>query len=211
MTDQFLRRDLLPALVGLPGLAALYTARGSAEAGDERIVVSVWSRVPDDGGDLGEALDFELGDVVSEPVVVLLEPAFALEFDRPEPVQILRVFRGTVVPGRLDDYVEEAHSGVLADVAAEHGPHAIYLCRQPPESFVTVSVWSGWDRIQLATGGNLRQPISTQHSHLLASGTADHYEIVPNTIAGRPGEPVAADGADDDRPQLAGLAASEQP
>jgi len=215
VTDQFLRRQLMPALVELPGLLALYAARGSAETGDERVLVSIWSIDP--GAEvavaLGSVLDAERDDVVSEPVVELLSPRVTFDLDRREPAQILRVFRGNVVAGRLAEYINEAQAGTLADIAAEHGPHALYLCPEPPDSFVTVSIWAAWERIQAATGGNIRQPLGTRHAHLLESGTATHYEIVPDTIAGRPGivdvEPHPAEGAPPTR--LAELAAAEQP
>jgi len=216
VTDQFLRRQLMPALSELPGVLALYAARGSAETGDERIVVSSWSI---DAGsaaavELGSLLDAEHDEVISEPTVELLSPLIAFDLDRPEPAQILRVFRGTVLAGRLADYIDEAQAATLADVAAEHAPHALYLCPEPPNSFITVSIWAAWERLQAATGGNIRQPLGTRHAQLLASGSVTHYEIVPDTIAGRPGTPAdephpAEGGASPTR--LAELAVAEQP
>jgi hypothetical protein len=99
--------------------------------------------------------------------------------------QILRIFRGRTIPGELDTYVEHARQGTMADALADHGPEALFLARVPPDQFVTVSAWSTWEDIAASTGGNLRQPIGTRYSELLAGGAAAFFEIVPNTPSGR--------------------------
>jgi hypothetical protein len=105
--------------------------------------------------------------------------AVDLPFERADPAQVLRVFRGQVRDGELDLYVEEARNGTLADAAGPHGPLGLYLGPQPPDRFVTMSVWTGWESIEAATHGNIRRPIATSNVARLAGGTATHYEVVP--------------------------------
>jgi hypothetical protein len=192
--DELLRRQMLPAMESVPGLRYLYAARASAAEGDRRVIASVW----DDAAispdlDLPQPFDFEVSahavDVEIEVHVLDIELAFR---DAGTP-QILRIFRGRTVPGELDNYVDHARHGTMADALADHGPEALFLARIPPDQFVTVSAWSAWDRIAASTGGNLRQPINTRHLELLEGGTATFYEIVPNTPYGRLDGAAASD------------------
>jgi hypothetical protein len=186
--DDLLRRQIVPAMMAMPGLRFLYAARASAAEMDQRVVVSVWDDAATaDGLDLREALDFESSSHAADVQVETHDLDLDLAFADAEAAQILRVFRGKAVPGELDNYVEHARQGTLADALADHGPEALFLARVPPDQFVTVSAWSAWDRIATSTGGNLRQPITTRHLELLESGTASFYEIVPNTPHGRAG------------------------
>jgi hypothetical protein len=43
---------------------------------------------------------------------------------------------------------------------------------------VAVSVWSGWPAIELATGGDVRQPMATRRPELIESFDATHYEAI---------------------------------
>jgi hypothetical protein len=126
----------------------------------------------------GDVAAMEQRPEVADPAVDVLPVAFSVIPGDREPATVLRVFRGELLPGELDAYVDDARAGTLADVAAEHGPQALFLGVDPPARFITVSVWGRWDRIEAATGGNPRQPIATRHERRLASWTARHYEIL---------------------------------
>jgi hypothetical protein len=184
--DELLRRQILPAMQAVPGLRYVYAARASAAEADRRVVASVW----DDAGaarnlDLKQPFDFETADHAVDVDIEAHPLDIELAFQDAGAPQILRIFRGRTVPGELDNYVEHARHGTMADALADHGPEALFLARIPPDQFVTVSAWSAWDRIAASTGGNLRQPINTRHLELLEGGTATFYEIVPNTPYGR--------------------------
>jgi hypothetical protein len=43
---------------------------------------------------------------------------------------------------------------------------------------VAVSVWSGWRAIELATGGDVRQPMATRRPELIESFDATHFEAI---------------------------------
>ena len=51
----------------------------------------------------------------------------ALRFAPPAAATVLRLFRGTVRPGELEPYIDEAQAGTLADTEAGAGPTALYL------------------------------------------------------------------------------------
>ena len=179
-----------------------YAARADVEEQEQRIVVSVW----DDAADLPTplpALDmlfpFESSEHVLAPAIELHDLEVKLSFAPSGPPQILRVFRGRAKLGELETYIEHVRDGTLADAVAENGPEALFLARVSAHEFVTISAWSGWDRIAAATGGNIRQPIGTRHAHLLEGGTASFYEIVPNTSSGRFQGAAAEDGIVTDR------------
>lgn len=194
--DEQLRQSILPELLQMPGLLYVYAARASATEGDTRVVATVW------GGDVTAAsegldrpFDFESSDHALDVDVESHNLDIELAFEGVDTPQILRIFRGRTVPGELDNYVEHARQGTLADALADHGPEALFLARVPPDQFVTVSAWAAWDDIAASTGGNLRQPIGTRYSELLAGGTAAFFEIVPNTPHGRVDAVAPADGS----------------
>lgn len=181
--DARLRRDLLPALIELPGLREAYVGRRGPDDSGERLIVSIWesgeamaaARVA--GGE--DHLEIERADEVGPCRLEIVTLAVDLPFERADVAQVLRVFRGKVREGELDLYVEEARNGTLADAAGPHGPLGLYLGAQPPDGFVTVSLWTGWESIEAATHGNIRQPIATSNVARLVGGTATHYEVVP--------------------------------
>jgi hypothetical protein len=186
VTDQFVRQTLLPELVGRPGLRHAYVGRAGGDPG-RRVVLSVWAG--HDRGDLGEQQPWETGAVIGEARVELYPASVALNFATPDGAQIMRVFRGQSKEGRSAEYLDAVRDGTLADVAAGRGPVALFLGMIDDHRFVTASIWPDWERIQAATGGNIRQPIATRHRDLLIEGDAEHYEIVPNTMV----LPAAAD------------------
>jgi hypothetical protein len=170
------------------GLLALHAGRRGADAGSERIIVSLWTdRAALVGSlgaaDLSEPAPIETSDDAQDVAVRSLPLEVHLRFERPEPPRILRVFRGEVRPGQLEAYVEAARAGTYADASAEHGPHALYLGIDRPSHFLTVSLWSDWSRIEAATGGDIRRPIATRHAERLAGGSASHFELLPDQAA----------------------------
>jgi hypothetical protein len=185
MTDRGIRESIEAGLIGL-GALRVYSGRGTDARGELRRVVSVWP----DGVDaavqqaLADVMSFEMAVEASERSVSLLPVSLALTFDDTEPAAILRVFHGRTRADDLDRYIAEAQAGTLVDVEAGHGPLALFLAVDPPDSFVTVSAWADWDRVSQATGGNLRAPIATQHTEQLVEWSASHYEVIPHSKAG---------------------------
>lgn len=181
--DARLRRTLLPALLELPGLREAYVGRRGPDDSGERMIVSIWqsadAMAAAQGAGDGDLLEIETAEEVGPCRLEYVTLAVDLPFDRADRAQVLRIFRGQVREGELDLYVEEARNGTLADAAGPHGPVGLYLGPQPPDRFVTVSVWTGWESIEAATHGNIRQPIATSNAARLVGGTATHYELVP--------------------------------
>lgn len=181
--DAHLRRSLLPALLALPGLREGYVGRRGPDDSGERMIVSIWrsadamsaAQSPGDEG----LLEIETAEEVGPCHLEIVTLAVDLPFGEADRAQVLRIFRGQVREGELDLYVEEARNGTLADAAGPHGPVGLYLGPQSPDRFVTVSLWTGWDSIEAATHGNIRQPIATSNAARLLGGTAAHYEVVP--------------------------------
>lgn len=194
--DALLRRTLLPAFLELPGLRDAYVGRRGPDESGERMIVSIWqsgeamSAAQGAGG--GDLLEIETAEEVGPCRLESVTLAVDLPFERADPARILRVFRGQVREGELELYVEEARNGTLADAAGPHGPLGLYLGPQPPDRFVTVSVWTGWESIEAATHGNIRQPIATSNAARLVGGTASHYEVVPGAAHRKDGVGPAA-------------------
>ena len=186
--DQLLRDAIMPDLLDRAEVRHAYAARSGSDDQGPRLAASIWeldAPAEQPPAVLVDLLDGERA-AGAESTLEVLPLAVALPFVQPEEPRILRLFRGQTLPGDLDSYVEAARDGTYEDVMAEHGPAALFLAIRRPDEFVTLSVWTAWDNIAAATGGNLRQPIATRHAHRLARGTAEHYEIVPNSIAPRP-------------------------
>jgi len=175
---------MLPALIARPGLLHAFAARGGPD-GSARVVVSVWS--DDDPTPLAGLFEPERDAAVADPAVELVAASVALAFAPPDGALIMRIFRGRAQQSRSAEYLEAVREGTLEDVAAGRGPIALFLGMIDDERFVTVSAWPDWQRIEAATGGNVRQPIATRHVDLLVEGSAEHLEIVPGTAV----EPAA--------------------
>ena len=184
--DELLRTEMIPDLRRLPGLVDVHVGRRGDEQGGDRVVASIWTdrdaMVAAVGATLGASTFHpdRLGDTTDRTLEVF-DLDVALTFDPPEPPTLLRVFRGVVRRGELDAYVAEARAGTEADAAAGRGPCSLYLAVDPPDRFVTVSLWPSWRAIELATGGDIRQPMATKDSSRLESMDIDHYEVVTNT------------------------------
>jgi hypothetical protein len=191
--DARIRDELGPAAASTPGLLAFYSGRRSPESAGARVLASIWeseaamAAAATDGGLSALAAALVPG---AEEVLPL---AFA-EMRADEPADapaILRVFRGVVRDGHLETYVEAAQRGTREDLAAGTGPLALFLAIAGPHRFVTVSAWSNWNTLALATGGNVQQPVSTRNLDHLLSGAVTHYEILPGSTTGTSRVPTA--------------------
>ena len=183
--DQQLRDIVLPGLHAQPGMRYAYAGRTGASNLGPRLVASVWEF--DGGGEqppghLIGLLPFEGVAVMSDVTLELVPLVVNLPFESAEEPRILRVFRGQTRPGGLETYIEAARDGTYDDVLAQHGPAAMFVGVQQPDRFLSVSVWTAWENIEAATGGNLREPIGTRHSQHLSAGNVEHYEIVPDSM-----------------------------
>jgi hypothetical protein len=193
--DARLRDSVMPDFVGRAGLLASYVGRRGSDQSDRRVIASVWESAralaaaisaSGPGSVSDERFPFESdGEEIADARIEVLPLEVALAFDPQVPVQILRIFRGEVKPGEAAEYLEDVRRGTLADVAAGHGPQALFLGMPTGSTFITLSAWANWSLIEAATGGNVRQPIATRNAARLLSGTAAHYEIIPE-LAGRP-------------------------
>ena len=187
--DSVLRDEMLPEIRARRGLNHVQVGRRLGQGGvEEHIVASVWESLVTLDAAFPAAPAFKglrrvAGNVESETLP--LEIAF--DFNRDAPVQILRVFRGTVRDGELDLYIEDARRGATADAESNHGPAAFYLGALRPASFVSVSLWETWSAIEASTGGNIRNPIATHNADRIVAGNAAHYEVLPETGPARAG------------------------
>jgi hypothetical protein len=187
--DAALRDQVVPDLRQAPGITDVYVARGATEGAGERVIASIWESRDAMTAELGEASVIgrfqpeRVEDLMSSRLDVL-PLAIGMTYERANPPTILRVYRGRVLPGELDNYIEEARGGARADAEANQGLVALYMGTGRPTRFITVSAWTGWEAIEQATGGDIRTPVRTRNSARIEVGTAAHYEILPPT--GRP-------------------------
>jgi heme-degrading monooxygenase HmoA len=188
--DVALRTEVLPDILAIDGIVDAYVARSGDGANGERILATIWESRAAMTAEIGEESVIgrfhpERLEELSSSRLDILPVEVAVTFDRAEQPSILRVFRGEVQPGRLDEYAEEARTGTIADGETNEGLVALYLAAERPSRFLTVSAWTTWSAIETATGGNVRSPIATRNARLIATGAPTHYEIVPATS--RPG------------------------
>jgi hypothetical protein len=169
----------------MPGIADAYAGR-LGEDDTDRVVASVWIgpalTLPDSRLEARLLVDvLPAGDGRADDISTESLPLdVAARFDRHDPAGILRIFRGVVKGDDLDAYIAEAQGGMLQDAEVNAGLIAFYLGRTGTDSFLTVSAWTGWDAIERATGGNVREPFATRNSSRLASFTIRHFEILPD-------------------------------
>jgi hypothetical protein len=179
--DAVLREAIVPRLLDCDEVIDAWIGRHSSQSDRTRVLASTWTAEPGPAmADLDILRDAGLAD--GPPIVDQVDHvalAVHARFDRLEPARILRVFRGTARPGELDDYVVEARNGMSADSEVNDGLIAFALGTDPPDSFITVSVWTGWSAIEAATGGNTRRPFSTRNADRLVEFRIAHYEILP--------------------------------
>ena len=189
--DAALRDRLAPAIGQAPGLHAVIGGRMGPGQDGPRLVATVWtSREAMEaamaaGSTIADADPDLLPGSASGPAEVL---PIALQLDAAVDarIAIIRVVRGVTRPGQLDGYLDDARAGVLADRSTGGGPLAFYLATDPPDRFVTLSLWGGWSHVEAATGADHEHVERTRHADRLASWTAEHFEVVPGLAVVRP-------------------------
>jgi hypothetical protein len=174
-----LRTRGIPAFLAQPGLVDAWFGRRGPEFEDEHVIAAVW------GSAAAERAAVRLRDVLAGPDVavddggsIALPVVLDLRFPRPGPVAILRLYDGRTHPGQLDAYVREAAQGAQQDGQSPAGPAAVCMSVDPPDHFVTVSLWTGWSSIEACTGGDVRRPLATRNRDRLAAGGPTHYEVI---------------------------------
>lgn len=183
--DNVIRDWIVPTICDRRGVVDAYAGRHGPDELGPRLIVSVWEtqaamesafRDPDRPG----GMQPETLDGITEASVEILVPEIAHHIDEAaEPARIIRILRGCTWPGQRATYIEETRAGVIADVAAGHGPIAFYLAGDATaEGFVAVSVWSGWTSIERATGGDVRRPMATRRPERIESFDATHFEAI---------------------------------
>ena len=180
--DAALRDEIIPELSRLSDISHCFAARRGLGGDELRVIATVWQA----GRPVPESPEVLQVGAASRDVRPLLERAqvdvlpieVQARFKRPEEARILRVFRGHVTPQDMDAYLVEARTGMLADASINAGLTALYLATRRPDAFVTVSAWTSWSAIELATGGDVRRPFVTRNSARLAGHDVAHFEIV---------------------------------
>ena len=185
--DATLREDVLPRLMDMPGIVDAFVGRHGPGSDDERVIASIWEsrRAMTAGLGASSIMAPYQPDQAAEVVASRLDilgVRVAVRHERADPPVILRVFRGEAKQGQLEGYIQEADMGAKADAESNAGLAALYLGSQPPTRFITVSAWTSWSSIEVATGGDVRRPVATRHSERLVGADVDHYEMLPNAI-----------------------------
>jgi hypothetical protein len=197
--DAVLRDELIPDLVAFPDLVDVYVGRQGPDEMGDRLVASVWASRAAMSSAVGDGFapatfHPEHLDETTERILESHDLDVVLRFDptdvvaSPPAAGILRLVRGQVRPGELTTYRDQARLGTIADSEGGHGPLALYLALEEPDRFVTLSVWSSWSALEVATGGDVGRPIATRHEERLLAWEAAHYEILPNM--GHPRSPA---------------------
>ena len=182
-------RDLVPtALAVQPGLIEAWAGRSGPDTGDERVVVSVWASASAQQQaptltTLFDRMTSTAGAIVGERTDVLTI-AIEARFERSRPMTLLRVYQGQTRPGELASYLEEARAGVIKDGQQPRGPGALICGSRGDLGFVTASLWPDWESIQLATGGDIRNPLATRNTARLAAGRPNHFELIATVSGG---------------------------
>ena len=189
--DAILRDVMLPDLATLPGLLDARVGRtGPGDLGD-RLVATVWdsrAAMVDAMGDDVESSRFhpeylhETTDRSLETLDLKVLLRFGGELPPTATATVMRLARGSVRPGELASYVDEAREGARDDHARGGGPTAFYLGVGEPDCFTTLSIWDAWSTIETATGADVRRPVATQRGDQLSSFSVIHYEIVPGLV-----------------------------
>jgi hypothetical protein len=203
--DGILRDALVPDLFAFPDLVDVYVGRHGPDEMGERLVASVWESRAAMTTAVGESFDQpvfhpeyleETEDRALDIHPLDLTFRFEDKLVGALPVTgILRLTHGQVHPGELEAYREDVRLGTIADDEAGHGPLALYLVKEPPDRFVTLSVWSSWSMLEIATGSDVNRPIATRHPERIQALDIVHYELLPNMR-----HPVPADTAAGSRP-----------
>ena len=179
--DEAIRTAVVPRLLATPGIEQVWAARQGPDGAGLRVIASVW-RAPD-----GPDAEWWPGDGMTGPehhpgagseqleAFPILRSVTA---DSTADVSILRVSRGVVRDLDVEDYADDVIEGLNHDLRNGHGPQALVLAHAGGRAFVTVSAWSDWAHIELATGASIRDPIRTQRRTDLVSFAAEHFEVL---------------------------------
>jgi hypothetical protein len=171
----------MPSLLAMPGIVGAWVGRHGA--GDvERVLATTWTALPHEPTadvDLLARLAPTIGEA-NVGSIETLTVAVAARFERAEPGRVLRILHGRVHSGQLALYIAEARSGMEADAATNDGLIAFILGSAAADTFATLTEWTDWHSIEQATGGNIRQPITTRNIGRLAEFSVTHYEILPD-------------------------------
>lgn len=181
--DAALRTELIPALHDREGFLGVVAGRQGPDELGLRLVASIWSSADalaaddaPDGALPGLSNPQAAEDVETENLSI----RFLFASERHDPVGIVRALRGRIRPGEMADYVAEARTGTLADVATGGGPLSLYLATRDPTSdeFLTVSTWTDWSAIEKATGGDIHRPLATRHPERIVDFDVEFYEAI---------------------------------
>ena len=178
--DAAVRDEVVPRLLAAPRIRAVFVGR-HGDTG-RRVIASVSDDSPPPDPDLDRSVvqmfaerdELPDVDVTVAPVAVAVYPDGTTP---PEP-RVIRLFHGRVRAGELPTYLDEVQAGATADLR-DGGLVALYVAVPEQDRFVTLSVWSDWEAISRATGGDLHEPSRTRHAERLEQWSADHYEALP--------------------------------
>lgn len=186
--DTTFREVMLPDLVGLPGLEAVFAGRQGPSDVGERVVATIWASHDAMASGVGTSFDRPifhpeyLPDTVDKRLDVG-RIAYTFETGEIGNPQVIRLLFGRTLPGRLAEYVARAREGTEIDHAAGRAPLALHLVELDEDRFVTLSLWGQWSKLGEATGGTIEVPVATRHRELLAEWHAEHYEAMPDVPA----------------------------
>lgn len=190
--DAALRDALSPELDVVPGLRAAIGGRMGPGQEGARLVATVWSSE----AAVQAAVDARSAIVLLDPGILpgtpggppeVLPVALEVEPEDGARIVIIRVVRGVTRSGELAAYLDDARAGVLNDRSTGGGPLALYLAIDPPDRFLTLSLWGSWSHVEAATGADHEHVERTRHQERLATWTAEHYEVVPGIAMVRGG------------------------
>lgn len=179
--DAGLRSDAVPLLRDIAGLSWSFAGRRSTDSDWDHVIAAT---VADAAA--AAAVDATIRQWLCDrwPLdgstvrTQLCRLAASLRFAPPEEARILRIFNGEVREGSLDSYVAAATRGTREDAARGHGPVALVLGTDGLTRFTTVSAWSDWANIEIATGGDITRPVATKRHESLIGGRVEHYELI---------------------------------
>ena len=188
--DAALRDVLVPDLRDRPGVLDVCAGRRGPDELGHRVVVSLWASLDAMRASMGEDLEAarfhpellpETTDRHLEVLPVLL--VLAKDAGDEPPVGVLRIARGSLRGLPVERYAEHVRGGVEEDHALGHGPRWLILAKASEHAFVTISRWTDWTTIQLATGASIDDPIRTRPHAEMTSFQAHHYELLPGGLS----------------------------
>lgn len=192
--DPALRDAIVPALAAPPACRHVFAGRRGGPGTSSRLLASVWAAGPAEADEVRLLVDRlpRLAATLRSAHLDVLPLEISASFERPEEARIIRLFRGRVLEGEMDAYLDEARAGMEADALVNEGLVGFHLASRRPAAFVAVSAWSSWPAIEEATGGDVRRPFMTRDSKRLAGFEVVHFELLAAWSRGGPGGPPSA-------------------